>query len=58
MDGSELLFSLAMDAAATRDISDKHAQHEPWLNIREVSAQDSIILDSIISDKVLDKTER
>ena len=53
MDGSELLLSLAMDAAATRDISDKHAQHEPWLNIHGVSAQDSII-----SDKLLDRTER
>ena len=53
MDGSELMLSLAMDAAATRDISDKHAQHEPWLYIHEVSAQDSII-----SDKPLDRTER
>ena len=52
MDGSELLLSLAMDAAATRDISDKHTQHEPWLNIHEVSAQVRLFLiNSLIGQK-------
>ena len=39
-----------MDAAATRDVPDKHAKHKSWLNVHEVSAQKSLI-NSLIGQK-------